>query len=95
MEVPMVDQVRDNPAESRFEMMVEGQRAEAYYQIEGKVITFTHTDVPQVLSGQGVGSRLIKGALEQVRARGMKVASKCPFVSAYLGKHPEFGDLIA
>ncbi len=87
--------VRDNPEEYRFELLIDGQRAEAYYALDGKVITFTHTDVPQVLSGQGVGSRLIKGALDQVRARGLKVASKCPFVSAYLGKHREYGDLIA
>lgn len=91
----MAEDVRDNPAEGRFELMVSGQRAEAYYEIKGKVITFVHTDVPQVLSGQGVGSRLIRGALEQVRARGLKVVSKCPFVSAYIAKHKEFGDLLA
>ena len=90
----MAEEVRDNPEEHRFEMMVEGQRAEAYYTLDGKVMTFTHTDVPQVLSGRGIGSRLIKGALDQVRARGLKVRATCPFVSAYLGKHPEYGDLI-
>jgi uncharacterized protein len=87
--------VRDNPEEQRFELTVEGQRAEAYYTIEGKVITFSHTDVPQVLSGRGVGSRLIKGALEDVRARGLKVTAHCPFFAGYLDKHPEYGDLIA
>jgi predicted GNAT family acetyltransferase len=46
------------------------------------------------LGGRGVGSTLIRGALELVRAQGLKVVSKCPFVSAYLGKHPEFNDLI-
>jgi hypothetical protein len=56
--------------------------------------TFTHTEVPQALSGQGIASRLTKGALEQARARGLKVTSKCPFVSGYLGKHREFGDII-
>jgi hypothetical protein len=88
-------EVRDNPEEHRFELMVGKQRAEAYYTLAPGVITFTHTDVPQVLSGQGVGSRLIKGALEQARARGLKVAATCPFVSAYLGKHKEYADLIA
>jgi len=91
----MTDEIRDNTEEQRFELMVEGQRAEAYYTLEGKVLTFTHTDVPQVLSGRGVGSRLIKGALDQARARGLKVRATCPFVSAYLGKHKEYGDLIA
>jgi len=91
----MSDEIRDNTEEQRFELMVEGQRAEAYYTLEGKVLTFTHTDVPQVLSGRGVGSRLIKAALDQARARGLKVKATCPFVSAYLGKHKEYGDLIA
>jgi len=90
-----MSEVRDNREEQRFELMIDGQRAEAYYALDGKVITFTHTDVPQVLSGQGIGSRLIKGALDQVRARGLKVRANCPFVSAYLGKHREYDDLIA
>jgi len=91
----MAEEVRDNPAESRFELMVAGQRAEAYYEIAGKVITFVHTDVPLVMSGKGVASRLIKAALEQVRALGLKAKAECPFVQGYIAKHPEFGDLIA
>ncbi len=87
--------VRDNPEEQRFELVVDGQRAETYYALAGKVITFAHTDVPLVLEGRGVASQLIKGALDQARARGLKVKADCPFVSAYLGKHPEYGDLIA
>jgi predicted GNAT family acetyltransferase len=50
--------------------------------------------VPQALSGQGVGSRLVRGSLEATRAVGLRVVAKCPFVSAYLGKHPEFNDLL-
>ena len=91
----MTDEVRDNREEHRFELTVEGQRAEAYYTLEGKGLTVTHTDVPQVLSGRDVGARLIKGALDQARTRGLKVKATCPFVSAYLGKHPEYGDLVA
>jgi predicted GNAT family acetyltransferase len=91
----MADSVQDNAAESRFELAVDGHLAVAYYKIEGKVITFTHTEVPPALGGRGVGSRLIQGALEQVRARGLKVVAKCDFVAGYLGKHKEFGDLIA
>ena len=90
-----MSEVTDNAEENRFELMVDGQRAEAYYTLEGKIITFTHTDVPMVLSGRGVASRLIKGALEQARSRGLKVRATCSFVSAYLGKHREYGDLIA
>jgi predicted GNAT family acetyltransferase len=90
----MADAVRDNAAESRFELDVAGHLAVAYYQLSPGIVTFTHTEVPPALAGQGVASRLIKGALEQVRARGLKVVAKCDFVSAYLGKHNEFADLI-
>jgi uncharacterized protein len=86
--------VRDNPAESRFELDVDGHTAIAYYQLSPGTITFTHTEVPPALAGQGVGSRLAKGALELVRAQKLKVVAKCPFVAAYMGKHPEYLDLI-
>jgi predicted GNAT family acetyltransferase len=95
MEDFMAEDVRDNATESRFELDVGGHLAVAYYRLSPGIVTLTHTEVPPALSGQGVGSRLIKGALEQVRARGLKVIAKCAFVSGYLGKHPEFGDLIA
>jgi hypothetical protein len=58
------------------------------------VITFRHTEVPQALSGHGIGSRLVRGALDAARARGLKVVAKCPFVAAYMAKHPEFNDLL-
>jgi len=87
--------MRNNTAESRFELDVDGHTALAFYRIESGVITFVHTEVPQALSGRGVGSRLVRGALEQARALGLKVVPKCPFVSAYMGKHPEFNDLLA
>jgi hypothetical protein len=58
------------------------------------VITFTHTETPLALRGRGIASRLARGALEAARAQGLKVVAKCPFVSAYIAKHPEFGDLL-
>jgi hypothetical protein len=91
----MAEDVRDNPAQHRFELAVEGSIAFAEYEAAGKTITFVHTEVPEALAGRGIASRLVKGALDQVRARGLKVVSECPFVSAYLGKHPEYGDLLA
>jgi predicted GNAT family acetyltransferase len=89
-----MSEVRDNPAFNRFELEVEGAIAAAYYSKTPGVITFTHTEVPQELSGQGVGSRLARGALEAARAQGLKVVPRCPFISAYMAKHPEFADLL-
>ncbi|HEY2230841.1 MAG TPA: GNAT family N-acetyltransferase [Xanthobacteraceae bacterium] len=90
----MPDTVRDNPALNRFELDVDGQMAVAYYQLAPGVITFRHTEVPQELSGHGIGSKLVRGALEAARTRGLKVVAKCPFVAAYMAKHPELNDLL-
>lgn len=90
----MPDDVRQNTTHNRFELDVDGHTALAFYRLEAGVITFTHTEVPSELSGRGIGSRLIHGALVAARAQGLKVAAKCPFVGGYLGKHPEFNDLL-
>ena len=90
----MSDGVRNNTAESRFELEADGHTALLFYRMEPGVITLVHTEVPPELSGHGVGSRLVRGALEQIKVMGLKVVAKCPFVSAYMGKHPEFNDLL-
>jgi uncharacterized protein len=89
-----MNQVRNNAALDRFELDVAGGLAVAYYRAAPGRITITHTEVPSELRGRGIGSVLVRGALELARAQGIKVASRCPFVSAYLGKHPEFSDLL-
>ena len=87
--------VRDNPAEHRFELRVDGQLAVATYRREGDILVLEHTGVPEALEGHGVGSRLIEGALAAVRARGLKVEPACPFVAAYIERHPESQDLLS
>jgi len=87
-------QVRDNTAHHRFELVVDRHLAFSEYTLEGDVMTFTHTIVPPSLEGQGVGSRLVEGALTQARARGLKVRPLCSFVRAYIGRHPEWQDLL-
>ncbi|MBX3553047.1 MAG: N-acetyltransferase [Pseudolabrys sp.] len=91
----MSDDVRDNPARHRFELEVDGHLAIAVYSLAPGVITFIHTEVPDALAGRGIGSRLAKGALAQVRARGLKVVPRCPFIRGYIEKHPEWQDLLA
>ncbi len=90
----MNDKVIDDAQQKRFELRVNELVAVAEYIFIHDTMTFTHTEVPQKLEGQGVGSALIKGALEQVRARGLKVAPMCPFVAAYIKRHPEYRDLM-
>ena len=85
--------VRQNTLHHRFELDVDRHKALAYYHLAPGLITFTHTEVPKELSGRGIGSTLIKGALEAARTQGLKVVAECPFVRGYIGKHPEFADL--
>ena len=90
----MNDTVSNNPAQPRYELPVDGHVAASYYEIADGVITFAHTEVPPELGGKGIGSKLIKGALDQVRAEGLKVIAQCPFAKAYIEKHPEYADLL-
>ncbi len=86
--------VRQNTAHSRFELEVEGSIAVAYYRSAGDVVTFTHTEVPRQFRGRGIASRLVEGALETVRAQGLRVVPQCSFVARYIAEHPQFHDLL-
>lgn len=90
-----VERVTDQRSEQEFTLAVDGYRAVAAYQLEGATIVFTHTVVPPEIEGRGVGTKLIRGALDIVRDRGLKVVPQCPFVRAYIEKHPETRDLLA
>jgi predicted GNAT family acetyltransferase len=91
----MANPVRDNSAAQRYELEVAGKSAFISYRRSAGVVTLLHAEVPQELSGQGVGSQLARGTLELVRAQGSKVIPHCSFVASYLNKHPEFQDLLA
>lgn len=89
-------EVVDNPDQSRFEIRVDGVAAgAAHYRLhpaaagEPERIVFTHTVVEPEFEGRGVGSRLAGGALTLARERGLRVVAQCPFIAAYLEKHPE------
>jgi predicted GNAT family acetyltransferase len=87
-------EVVNNQAQHRYELVVEGHLAATYDKVSDGVITFIHTKVPKELGGKGVGSKLVKGALDHVRADGLKAIPQCPFVKAYIDKHPEYADLL-
>jgi predicted GNAT family acetyltransferase len=87
--------VRDNPTESRFEIYVDGDRAGfAVYRDESGRRVFTHTVVDDDYEGQGIGSRLAAGALDDTRSRGLTVVPRCPFIKAYIDRHPDYADLL-
>lgn len=85
--------VRNNIALSRYELDVDGAIAFADYRLASGKVIITHTETPLVLRGRGIASRLVQGALEQIRADGQKVVAGCGFVVDYLEKHPEFADV--
>lgn len=90
----MANEVRDNAVRHRFELEVDGVIAFSEYKRKPGVVDFIHTEVPEALGGKGVGSRLAKGALDLVRARGERVAAHCPFIAAFIRKHAEYLDLL-
>lgn len=87
--------VRDNKAQNRFELDAEGAVAFANYRLTPSAVIITHTETPRALRGRGIASELVKGALELIRADGLKVVAGCSFVVDYLAKHPEAADLTA
>lgn len=91
-----MSEVRDNPAEHRFELAIDGsdEAAEAYYRIDGDNVVLTHTTVPQAFSGQGIGSRLACGVFDAVRASGRKAVLRCPFMGTFYARHLEYSDIV-
>ena len=89
-----MSEIVNNRPEHRYELAVEGHIAATYYEIADGVITFVHTEVPPELGGKGIGSKLIRGALDQVRAEGLKVIAQCPFVKGFIDKNPAYQDLL-
>ncbi|MHA6620748.1 GNAT family N-acetyltransferase [Pseudonocardia sp. DLS-67] len=89
--------VTDAPEQHRYEARIDGELAGfAEYRASDRIVTFVHTQVMPDFEGKGVGSALVRGALDDVRAHGRKVRAVCPFVKGYVERHPdEYGDLVA
>jgi predicted GNAT family acetyltransferase len=85
--------VRDNKAQRRFELDVGGALAFANYRLTPGTVIITHTETPVALRGRGIASQLVQGALQLIRADGLKVVAGCGFVVDYLRKHPEYADI--
>jgi predicted GNAT family acetyltransferase len=87
--------VANNAAASKFEARTDAGLAHLTYVLEGDTIDLTHTYVPKTAEMRGVGSALVRAALEYARSNGLKVIPTCPFVRAFLDKHPEYQELRA
>jgi uncharacterized protein len=88
------DKLIDNKDEGRLEMPVDGKVAFIEYIPGSKRMILTHTEVPESLEGQGVGGQLVKAALEYAREQDLMVVPQCQFVASYIGRHPEYADVV-
>ena len=87
--------VRDNASSRSYDALVDGQVVgSVVYQLEGRRMVFMHTIVVPEFRGRGVGTTLVRDALDDVRSKGMTLTNYCGFVSAFMGDHPEYADLI-
>jgi predicted GNAT family acetyltransferase len=89
-------EIHDVPERSRYEARVPGLEVAgvAAYRLDGDTITFTHTEVPDELEGQGIASALARFALDDARRRGLAVIPRCAFMAAYIRRHAEYADLV-
>ena len=87
--------VKDNPKELRYELLRGGELlGEIRYRTQPGIVVLVHTDVSPSVEGEGLGSALVAGALAHIRSRGLRVVPICPFVAAYIARHPEQRDLV-
>jgi predicted GNAT family acetyltransferase len=89
------ERIHDNTAAHRFELAADGHTAYTEYRLVGRRLVLLHTEVPEELRGRGIGSRLARGELDLARERGLEVVPLCPFIAAYVRRHPEYLDLVS
>jgi uncharacterized protein len=88
--------VRDNPRELRYEALV-GERLVGLirYRAEPGIVVLIHSDLDLDRESTGLGHELVRGALADIRARGLRLVPHCPFIQEYLRTHPDDADLVA
>jgi predicted GNAT family acetyltransferase len=84
--------VKHNPAESRYELQTEHGLAVAVYRQQGDSLIFVDTEVPKADERQGIGSQLVKAALDDARRRGFRIVPACSFVVDFVRRHPQYRD---
>ena len=89
-------QFTNDESTRQYELRLDGKVAAlAQYELHGGTVRFIHTEVLPEHEGKGLGSKLARQALDDVRARGLQAQLVCPFMAGYVKKHPEYADLVA
>ena len=90
-----MNEVRDNRDRFRYELVVDGAFAGfVQYSMRGGRLILVHTEIDEARAGHGLASILVSGVLDDVRRRGLRIVPVCPFVERYIGRHPEYDDLV-
>jgi uncharacterized protein len=88
--------VADRPHLSRYEIELDDRPVGLLsYRLAGSVITHRHTEIDPSVGGRGLGSSLVRFALDDARARGLTVKPQCAFVAAFIVRHPQYAGLVA
>ena len=91
----MSETLTDNAARSRFELGPQGASGFIDYRRAGSTLFLNHAEVPAELAGHGVGTRLVRAALDLIRSRNERMVAVCPFVKAVVRRFPAYADLSA
>jgi uncharacterized protein len=84
----------NNTERGAFEMPVNDGVAFISYRTNGDVVSLNHTEVPEELEGQGIGSTLVEQTFQYLEANRLKMVPRCAFVITYLKRHPEWNKLV-
>lgn len=88
--------IADHPDRNRFEAHISGEPAgHLDYTKFDEIIEFPHTEVDPGFAGRGIGSALVRTALDAARAANLGVLPSCPFVRDWIDAHPDYRDLLA
>lgn len=87
--------VRRNEAEEQFEVALGSDRAVLTYAEQNGKLYVLHTEVPEAMEGHGIGSALVRAAMEHAREKGVKVVPLCPFAKAWLHRHHDYDEMVS
>jgi len=92
----MPTEIRNDTENDKYVIEIDGTEAgfAAYHIRSGPLYFFYHTVVHDEFGGKGTGSQLARGALDDVRANGGSIVPLCPFIAAWLKRHPEYDDMV-
>jgi predicted GNAT family acetyltransferase len=90
----MTPEILHDAGHRRFETHVEGEHCTLDYELDGNTMTITHVNVPDAVGNRGIAAALSRAALDGARSHGWRVIARCPYVAAYVSRHPQWSDLI-